>query len=195
MDVKTLCLGALSRGPATGYEIRKQFEQGPFGHFQEAAFASIYPALRRLAEDGLIVGADEPPGSREARDRFVYRITQAGRQALHDALMRPPGPDKVRSDFTFVAFFGHLLPPDHLDRLIDERLAGLTATVARMEACQGRPMEAGHAFALGYGLAIHRAAVAYLETHRQALVAAALGGGAGLDARAGEEAGRRLLER
>ena len=26
MDVKTLCLGALSRGEASGYEIKKAFE-------------------------------------------------------------------------------------------------------------------------------------------------------------------------
>ncbi|MGQ9368660.1 PadR family transcriptional regulator [Azospirillum sp. ST 5-10] len=178
MDVRTLCLGALARGPATGYEIRKQFEQGPFGHFQEAAFASIYPSLKRLAEDGLIAGADEPRDGADSRDRFVYRITPAGRQALYDALMRPPGADKVRSDFLFIAFFGHWLPAHHLDRLIGERIAWLRATIERMESRTERPMESGHAFALGYGLAVYRAAAEYLEAHRAALVGAASAPGA-----------------
>ena len=31
MDVKTLCLGILNRGDATGYEIKKACEDGPFG--------------------------------------------------------------------------------------------------------------------------------------------------------------------
>src|SRR5690606_26574731 len=33
MDVKTLCLAVLFREEATGYEIKKAFEEGPFAHF------------------------------------------------------------------------------------------------------------------------------------------------------------------
>src|SRR3546814_8991519 len=35
MDAKTLCLGVLSRGAASGYEIKKAFEEGPFSHFHQ----------------------------------------------------------------------------------------------------------------------------------------------------------------
>ena len=45
MDVRTICLGLLTRGEATGYEIKKQFEGEGFGHFAEASFGSIYPAV------------------------------------------------------------------------------------------------------------------------------------------------------
>jgi len=38
MDVKTLCLGVLNRGEASGYEIKKQCEEGPFSHFYAAGF-------------------------------------------------------------------------------------------------------------------------------------------------------------
>ena len=48
MDVKTLCLGVLSRGEATGYEIKKQCEEGPLAFFYAAGFDSIYPALNAL---------------------------------------------------------------------------------------------------------------------------------------------------
>ena len=54
MDVKTLCLGVLSRGAASGYEIKKQCEEGPFAHFYAAGFGSIYPALNSLLNDRLI---------------------------------------------------------------------------------------------------------------------------------------------
>ena len=40
MDVKTLCLGVLTLGDASGYEIRKQFEEGPFAHFFGASYGS-----------------------------------------------------------------------------------------------------------------------------------------------------------
>jgi PadR family transcriptional regulator AphA len=53
MDVKSLCLGILSQGDATGYEIKKQFENG-YNHFYEASFGLIYPALARLTEDGFV---------------------------------------------------------------------------------------------------------------------------------------------
>ena len=54
MDVRTICLAILTRGDATGYEIKKLFEDGGYRHFVEASFGSIYPALNRLTEEGLV---------------------------------------------------------------------------------------------------------------------------------------------
>jgi PadR family transcriptional regulator AphA len=54
MDVRTICLGILTRGDATGYEIKKLFEDDGYQHFVEASFGSIYPALNRLTEEGLV---------------------------------------------------------------------------------------------------------------------------------------------
>ena len=45
MDTRSICLGVLSMGEATGYEIKKLFEDGPFSHFYDAGYGSIYPAL------------------------------------------------------------------------------------------------------------------------------------------------------
>ena len=60
MDVRTFCLGVLSLGDATGYEIKKQAEDGPFSHFYKAGFGSIYPALARLAADGAVPASVTP---------------------------------------------------------------------------------------------------------------------------------------
>ena len=54
MDVRTICLGILTRGDATGYEIKKTVEEDGYRHFAEASFGSIYPALNRLTEEGLV---------------------------------------------------------------------------------------------------------------------------------------------
>jgi hypothetical protein len=52
MNVKTLCLGILSFGEASGYEIKKKVEEGLFSHFIDASYGSIYPALTQmLAEE------------------------------------------------------------------------------------------------------------------------------------------------
>jgi DNA-binding PadR family transcriptional regulator len=53
MDVKTVCLGMLTDGDASGYDLKKEFESS-FGHFFAAGYGSIYPALGALARDGMV---------------------------------------------------------------------------------------------------------------------------------------------
>lgn len=172
MDTRVLCLGVLSQGEFSGYEIRKHFEEGPFAHFQEAGFGSIYPALKRLTEDGLVTCVEHQQDSRP--DKKVYRLTAAGRQALFDAVARAPADDKLRSDFLFVLFFADLLAPGKVDRLIDDRIALHEHVLAKLEGCDRRHDHSAPAFVLRYGIAMHRAAKAYLETHRHELVGALL---------------------
>ena len=45
MDAKTMCLGALMLGDATGYDIRKRVEE-TFSHFLDVSLGAIYPAPR-----------------------------------------------------------------------------------------------------------------------------------------------------
>lgn len=172
MDVKTLCLGVLNRGPHTGYEIRKQFETGPFAHFQDAGFGSIYPALRRLTEEGLVDCEEQPQDSRP--DKKVYRLTAAGRQALFDAVNRAPGPDKLRSDFNFVLFFADLLTPKQVDGLLADRVAHHQDVLNLLERCDLSALPAGEAFVTRYGIAIHRAAKEFFEQHQHELIGSLL---------------------
>ncbi|CAN0535043.1 unnamed protein product, partial [Laminaria digitata] len=107
MDVKTLCLGVLSRSEATGYEIKKQCEEGPFAYFYAAGFGSIYPALNALKNENLISVKEVAQDGKPAKK--VYSITADGRHALIQALEEPPAPDRLRSDFLFRMFFGQPL--------------------------------------------------------------------------------------
>ena len=107
MDTKSLCLAVLSYGDRSGYEIKKTFEDGPFSHIQEIGFSSIYPALARLLEDGLVSVTAHAQEGRP--DKKVYSLTPKGRMALLDALDAPAEPDRIRSDFTFRMLFAHLL--------------------------------------------------------------------------------------
>ena len=167
MDVKTLCLGVLSRGACSGYEIRKQFEEGPFSHFQEAGFGSIYPALKKLTEDGQVTCEQYAQDSRP--DKKVYAITQNGRHALFDAVNRTPGADKFRSDFMFMMFFADLISPSDLDRRITERATYHRTRLEFLESCQ-ESSSPGETFVRNFGVAIHRAALAYVEGHGHELV-------------------------
>src|SRR3546814_17760754 len=99
MDAKTLCLGVLSRGAASGYEIKKAFEEGPFSPFHQASFGTRYPALNALSADGLVAGRAPAPQKRPAKKS--YSPTPQGRNARLPPQMPTPGPDALRPDPLF----------------------------------------------------------------------------------------------
>jgi DNA-binding PadR family transcriptional regulator len=169
MDVKTLCLGALSRGEASGYEIRKMFEEGPFAHFCDASFGSIYPALSKLTEEGLATVTATPQDKRPGKK--VYRLTPRGRMALIDTLGDEPMRDGVRSDFLFTLFFAHLLTPQQIQELIERRVEQLRQRVERMESVgAANTRQPGERFVCGLGIAVYGAMKTYLEDHGHELV-------------------------
>lgn len=173
MDTKTLCLGVLTHGDASGYEIKKAFENGPFGHIQEIGFGSIYPALAQLLKDNLVTVTQYAQEGRP--DKKVYSLTSSGRLYLLDALDEPTEADKVRSDFLFRMMFAHLLSPSDLEAMIDERMAVLNAAIAGLEQRTNDSFSpASEDFINGYALAIYRAMADYIEEHRYQLVGASL---------------------
>ncbi len=109
MDAKTLCLAVLSQGDASGYEIRKAVESGPFGYIQDIGYSSIYPALSRLYDDNLVTVTEYAQEGRP--DKKVYKLTPEGRMALLGALQEPTESDRTRSDFLFRMLFADILPP------------------------------------------------------------------------------------
>ncbi len=170
MDAKTLCLGVLSRGEASGYEIKKAFEEGPFSHFHQTSFGSIYPALNALSAEGLISGRAQAQDKRP--DKKTYSLTPKGRNALLSALMADPAPDTMRSDFLFILSFAQFLAPARVEQLIDRRIAWYREALARMQSCAcGDSIPAGPSFVRGMGIAVYSAAADYLETHRNELIA------------------------
>ena len=50
MQKDTLCLGLLSLGPRSGYEIKQMFE-GPLSDFYSLSFGTIYPTLNKLQSE------------------------------------------------------------------------------------------------------------------------------------------------
>ena len=173
MDVKTLCLGVLCLGEASGYEIKKHFEDS-FQHFFVAGFGSIYPALKRAEAEGLVSGTEVAQEGRP--DKKVYRITEAGRAAFTAELAATPPEHKVRSEFLVLIYFAHLLPPERLAQVLDQRQQGFEKMYEMIEGCEGEAWDAGDAepgwrFAAGYAKAVFTAAAEYIATHKGELVA------------------------
>jgi DNA-binding PadR family transcriptional regulator len=164
MDVRTICLGILTRGDATGYEIKKLFEADGYQHFVEASFGSIYPALGRLTEEGLVLVREEAQEKRP--DRKVYSITPRGRAAFIGALMKPLPEDKHRSPFVFAMLFSHLLPQAHVTAMLDAYIAQVEGKFGQLNEQTSGPQTPGERFVTGFGRAVYDAILTFLHAHR-----------------------------
>ncbi len=171
-DVKTLCLGILTMGDASGYEIKKTFEER-FSHFFAASFGSIYPALNKLTQEGLVTCAAQAQSKRP--DKKVYSITPAGKIAFMDTLNQPLAPDRHRSEFLALMMFSHLLTLRQLSDAIDGKIAEYRREIDAISDCENeRPCSPGEEFVAGFGKAIYEAAIRYVEDHRHIVEGPAL---------------------
>ena len=181
MNVKELCLGALTFGDASGYDLKKFFEQ-TFSHFCVAGFGSIYPALAELTAAGLVTCTDEHQQGKP--DRRVYSLTNSGHAAFVKTLEVTEPQHKVKSDFLLILYFAHLLPPERLNQVLDERIAQLDRQLELIQQHQADPqtcqsdspvtgeLPIGAELVHGFGAAIMTAARDYLHNNRKQFIAA-----------------------
>jgi PadR family transcriptional regulator, regulatory protein PadR len=74
-----LLLAALESGPRHGYAVKEALREGSGGRF-DLPTGTVYPALRRLEDAGLIAGTWSTVDGRRRRS---YRLTAAGTRRLH----------------------------------------------------------------------------------------------------------------
>ena len=169
MNVRTLCLGVLSTGEASGYEIKKEIEEGMFSHFIEASFGSIYPALTQLAGEGLVTVREEEQTGKP--DKKVYALTEPGRAALARSIAVLPAKDKYKSEFLFQMLLHQFISEDVMLAAIDKQLTDLNADLARIAECRcSEQPHAGARFVADYGEAVLTAAVKCLNDKKAELV-------------------------
>ncbi len=167
MDVKTLCLGALTMGDATGYEIRKMFEEGPFGQFYDASYYSIYPSLNALLREQLVSVTEHAQDGKP--DKKVYRLTPSGLQRFKEALAEPPTRDKIRSEHVVRLFFADYLSRDNLEKVYASYLNHFQEQAARLRSLEPDPDATGRMFARGMGLRFYEQMAEYLMDNRELL--------------------------
>jgi DNA-binding PadR family transcriptional regulator len=99
-------LGLLCQSPQSGYDLRKIFETTAMGNYSGSPGA-IYPALRRLEQQGLVEG--EVDTTRAMRPKKVFRPTKAGRETLSEWLVREIEREDVehRTDELMLRFAFH----------------------------------------------------------------------------------------
>ena len=100
-------LGLLSIAPMSGYDIRQTISQS-IGYFWSESYGQIYPGLKRLADERLVVKKTER--RKGSPDRNVYSLTQAGREQLRKWLKLPATREIPRNEMLLKLFFGAHAP-------------------------------------------------------------------------------------
>ena len=169
MNTSHLCLGILSLRDASGYEIKKAFEE-TFSHFQATSFGSIYPALAKLTDQGLVSFHAEAQEKRPTKK--VFTITPEGQAHFFQTLIDSEPTEQYRSDFLFLMMFAHLLPTSRIATLLAKQAAHLDMELGILERiideCQ--TLTPGMRFTLEYGIAGNRALQELIQQRREALL-------------------------
>lgn len=134
-------LGLLQDAPMHGYELRKRLN-GVLGSFRAISYGSLYPCLKSLVAQGLIV-EDGPadagaPALSGRRAKIVYRLTADGKEKFQDWLAQS-GPETWEDDRfgVHLAFFGRTDAEVRMRILqgrrsrLEERLSLLRESAAR----------------------------------------------------------------
>jgi len=100
-------LGMLTLKPMSGYDIRATIGES-IAYFWTESYGQIYPTLKRLTKEKLVTRRAEKAGGRE---RHVYAVTPAGRDALADWLREPAQPRAPRNELLFKLFFARQASP------------------------------------------------------------------------------------
>ncbi|MDP9864088.1 MULTISPECIES: PadR family transcriptional regulator [Streptosporangium] len=140
-------LGSLHETPLHGYELRKRLN-ALLGMFRAFSYGSLYPCLRQLLTDGLIVedsASDTASAPTESpitltgrRSKIVYKLTAEGKERLQE-LLTQAGPSAWEDESFGVhfAFFRHTEAEVRLRILegrrsrLEERLDGVRTALAR----------------------------------------------------------------
>jgi len=82
-NTDVLLLFLIEERPTYGYQLIKEIERRSRNYFQFKE-GTVYPALHRLENDGLIQGEWQELSNKQ--ERRYYRITEKGRQVLREKM-------------------------------------------------------------------------------------------------------------
>ena len=140
MSVRLVILGLLRQQPLHGYEIKHIIED-EMGDWTSIAFGSIYFALGKLAEEGMIKHvATEQDSNRPSR--HIYAITKAGQKEFL-RLLRETWSELERQYFAIdigVAFMD-ALPQSEIKDYLHKRVEVLESIVQNLNAHQQEQLD------------------------------------------------------
>jgi len=155
-------LGFLHWGPMSGWDLAAT-AQHVIGDFWSITRSQVYRELAWMADAGLVAR-----GTRGARERQPYELTDTGRAAFEAWASEEPGLETIRFPLLLKVSFGRYLPPDRLAAFVRthraihaRRLAEYEAHLAEGEQ-EDRDVYREATFA--FGIAYERAVMAWFDS-------------------------------
>ena len=168
LEISDIILGALSKGPANGYQIRSRINTD-FAHFQSVSTGSLYPALGKLKARGAITETGPAKGS---LDRRIFEITDLGRDLLRQGVRDAGAEERLRSDFLAAVYFSESAGPEEAARLMEERIGSLNQEIRALMALPLQNMSNTERFTVRNALAVRRAGLEFLRHEGRAIATA-----------------------
>jgi DNA-binding PadR family transcriptional regulator len=154
-------LGLIAPQPMSGYDLLKTFSTTAMAHFGSSP-GTVYPALKRLEETGLIRGETQKQDT--LRPRRVFRLTPAGERTLVAWLSQPVTREEIVQGIGAIhlrfVFAGNIIGHGEAMRVLREFAAEVEAYIPELEQqlaalSSGLSVYAEHA--LRHGIEMHRA--------------------------------------
>jgi DNA-binding PadR family transcriptional regulator len=143
MNIQTILLGFLMKKSMTGYELKNAFSIS-FSFFSGISFGSIYPALKKMEQQGLV--SMQLKIQEKAPNKKIYSITEAGKTEFHSLLKEPLQPERFKNPFLArLFFFSHLEAGDRM-ALSEGFLKSIREEQQRLEAAQPQVEEIADPF-------------------------------------------------
>jgi DNA-binding PadR family transcriptional regulator len=140
--IRLLILGVLHfKQPTYGYEVRRELESWRADRWANIAYGSIYHALKKMAEEGLIEPAgEEQVGNRPAR--IGYTITPDGEDTFKNLLREYWWDVKpVVDPFMVAVAFMPFMPKDEIIAALRTRMTAIEAMIEALEFQAKQPAD------------------------------------------------------
>jgi DNA-binding PadR family transcriptional regulator len=95
LSIEHSILAVISFTPATGYDIKSEFETKALSLFWGMSYGSIYPKLKNLEENGYIYSVSKEHGGRQKKH---YELTKKGWIELENWLSEAPSYPSVKDE-------------------------------------------------------------------------------------------------
>lgn len=115
--VEYAILASIVHGPKSGYDVARWFERVA-SHFCTAGYGSVYPALARFEEEGLVEYETAP--SERGPERKVYSVTGRGMDVLLEWAGEPAAGARTRDEQLVKALGYGFLPPGRVMELLED---------------------------------------------------------------------------
>lgn len=120
-------LGRLAHHDQTGYDL--SLLMGPPRNYNwEASHSQIYPVLGALTEAGYVTFSHAAE-----RNKKVYSLTDAGREALREWVAEAPTPSPTRNEFNLKVFSLWMLSPQEAIDVLKKQIALVESEIVEID--------------------------------------------------------------